>query len=236
MIETFVGGILAVIAAGGGIAAICFLIFKFLGEKWLTAKFDERLAAYRHAQQKESEQLCFTINALLDRTTTLHQREFEVVPEAWAKLNDTVSAVQALISPFQEYPDIDRMPEIALAEFLAASPLHGWEKQELLKAEKKNDYYIKRIYWHRVSDTRKTFRESHVYVKKNGIFMLEAMRKKFDEIDEMMWAALIEHEVNEEHDVRPREREKMRAFQKQGPELLKQLESEVQSRLWNRDA
>jgi hypothetical protein len=28
-----------------------------LGEKWLNAKFEERLAEYKHAQQKEIEQL-----------------------------------------------------------------------------------------------------------------------------------------------------------------------------------
>jgi hypothetical protein len=61
-------------------------LFKVLGEKWLNAKFEERLAQYKHAQQKEIEQLRFRINSLMDRTTKLHQHEFDVLPEAWSRL------------------------------------------------------------------------------------------------------------------------------------------------------
>jgi protein-S-isoprenylcysteine O-methyltransferase Ste14 len=40
-----------VIAVGGGAAAIAFALFRIFGEKWLSAKFNERLEAYKHAQQ-----------------------------------------------------------------------------------------------------------------------------------------------------------------------------------------
>jgi hypothetical protein len=40
------------VLAGGGLVAIAYSIFKVFGEKWLNAKFEERLAAYRYAQQK----------------------------------------------------------------------------------------------------------------------------------------------------------------------------------------
>jgi hypothetical protein len=48
-------GVIAV--AGGGLVAIAYGIFKFLGDKWLNAKFEERLTAYKHEQQKELEEL-----------------------------------------------------------------------------------------------------------------------------------------------------------------------------------
>jgi hypothetical protein len=56
----------AFILGSGAISAIAFGLFKVLGEKWLNAKFEERLAEYKHAQQKEIEQLRFRINALMD--------------------------------------------------------------------------------------------------------------------------------------------------------------------------
>jgi hypothetical protein len=58
MVVTTIGGL---IMAGGGGAAIAFALFKVFGEKWLNAKFEERLAEYKHAQQKEIEQDGFTI-------------------------------------------------------------------------------------------------------------------------------------------------------------------------------
>src|SRR4051812_28368721 len=77
-------GLLAL--AGGGAAGLIFGPFRYLADKWLTSKFDQRLKQFKHAQQVEMENLRFKINSLFDRTTKLHQREFEVVPAAWALL------------------------------------------------------------------------------------------------------------------------------------------------------
>lgn len=87
MLEELLKAIGLLVVAAGGLTAIAYAIFKNLGEKWLDARFDERLAAYKHEQQKELEQVRFKITALLDRATKLHQREFEVLPEAWSLLN-----------------------------------------------------------------------------------------------------------------------------------------------------
>jgi hypothetical protein len=110
------------------VAVACFGLFRIFGEKWMSAKFDEKLAAYKHEQQKELEQLRFKISGLLDRTMKLHLREFEVLPEAWAKLVDAHSATTAFISPIQSYPDLDNMTPEHLTEFLEKIPLASWER------------------------------------------------------------------------------------------------------------
>jgi hypothetical protein len=101
-----VGGGVAVVA---GTVALAYWLFKLFSEKWLTAKFDERLAAYKHHQQKELEQLRYTINSLMDRTIKLHQREFEILPEAWAKLADAFASVASIVAGLQRYPDLNRL-------------------------------------------------------------------------------------------------------------------------------
>jgi hypothetical protein len=76
--------ILALVGGGAAVVtstvALAYWLFKLFSEKWLTAKFDERLAAYRHQQQKELEELRFKIRSLMDRTTKLYQREFFARP------------------------------------------------------------------------------------------------------------------------------------------------------------
>jgi hypothetical protein len=57
IIQSILTAIGAVFAVGGGIAVVAYALLKFFGEKWLSAKFEERLAAYKHAQQKELEEL-----------------------------------------------------------------------------------------------------------------------------------------------------------------------------------
>src|ERR1700736_1981739 len=99
----------ALVAGGGILSIIVFGTFKLLGEKWLNSKFDERLAAYKHEQQKELEHLRFRINSLMDRTAKLHQREFDIVPEAWGRLVEAYSSVLWFTPPFQFSPDLAGM-------------------------------------------------------------------------------------------------------------------------------
>ena len=160
----------ALIVGSGAVTAIAFGLFKVLGEKWLNAKFEERLAEYRHAQQKEIEQLRFKINALMDRTTKLHQHEFDVLPEAWSRLNEAFAHTTALVSPLQSYPDLNRMRDDHLNEFLKKTTLEEWEKTELMAETDRTEFFVKRIFWHRLSDAKAACREHHIYLKKSGIF------------------------------------------------------------------
>ncbi|MCA1530882.1 hypothetical protein [Bradyrhizobium yuanmingense] len=76
----------AVLVAGGGAAALILGPLRYLADKWLTSKFNQRLEQFKHVQQVEMENLRFKIDSMFDRTTKLHQREFDVVPAAWALL------------------------------------------------------------------------------------------------------------------------------------------------------
>ena len=102
----FVGGI---VVAGGGLSLIAYQVFRLLTAQWLDARFEKRLQALKHEQQKELEQLRYKVSALLDRAVKLHQREFDALPEAWSKLNDVYWYVRSFVHPFQTYPDLDRM-------------------------------------------------------------------------------------------------------------------------------
>src|ERR1700730_12179125 len=101
----------AAVIGAGGIGLIVLQIFKRLGEKWLDIKFDERLQNLKHDQAQQIEQLRFKVSTLLDRATKLHQREFEVLPEAWSKLSDSFWAASALVASLQQRPDLNSMSD-----------------------------------------------------------------------------------------------------------------------------
>jgi hypothetical protein len=174
------------VATGATLSAIVFGLFRFFGERWLASKFEERLEAFRHAQQKELEQLRFRINALMDRTVKLHQKEFEVVPEAWGRLIEAYNAVKVFTSPFQSYPNVNQMNDEQLEEFLSDAPLENWQKSELRASSDKVAYYMKAVFHHRLAGCRDACRDHHVYVLKNGIFMPPEIRSKFNEIEDLI--------------------------------------------------
>lgn len=113
-----------------------------------------RTAGSLQAQQKELEQLRFKITALLDRATKLHSKEFDILPEAWAKITDAHWKTRGAISFYQEYPDLSRMMQTEFESFVQNCPLRDWEKAELLSASDRQTYYRNAISWHNVTVAR----------------------------------------------------------------------------------
>ena len=179
VIQPAMTGLGTFVAAGGGLGAIVYTIFKVFSEKWLNAKFEERLAAYKHAQQKELEQLRFAINALMDRTVKFHQKEFDIIPEAWGLLNDAFNNVLSVTHPYQSYPDVSKLTSDQLADLFAKSPFSDFEKNELQAAHDKKWLYIKFIKVHKFEESREIFNKFHEYFSRNSIFMPESIRDKF---------------------------------------------------------
>ena len=232
--DTILKAVGLIVLGGGGLAAIVYSFFRFLGAKWLETKFSERLEAYKHKQQKELEELRFRINSLFDRTTKLHQREFDVLPEAWGQLNDAYWFTRSFTSPLQTYPDLRRMTAAHLEDFLKDCPLTGWQKDELRASEDKTQYYQDAIFWHRLAECRKAARDCHVYLLKSGIFLPADLRRKFKDIEDLIWAAIQEHEMiktyPEMRKLRDTKEEKLRV---DGEKMLEALEADVSGRLWN---
>ncbi len=215
----------------GGIGVVSYWLFKLFSEKWLNAKFEERLASYKHEQQKELEQLRFKINALMDRTTKLHQREFEVLPEVWSKLVDANAHVYSTVASLQQYPDVDTMNGQQLEELLKNSTFADWQKDELRKATKKTDYYIRALTFKRIYEAQRVFFDFQTYLFKSGIFIRKELKTKIYALKDIIHTALIEHEIS--HREKITMLDGVKKLTGEGRQLLKALEEDVQKRLWD---
>lgn len=187
-----------IVAYGGGAVAIAYTAFVFFGKKWLDAKFDERLASFRHEQSKEIEQLRFRINAQFNRVSKIHEKEIEVLPHAWTKMMDALGAVRFFASPMREYQDLDRLTPAQLEAFLDGSTLANWEKDEIRIAPSKLKYYQDRRFYHELRDARNALYEFHGYITTNSIFLSQDIKMKFLKIDDELWSAIVETETGHE--------------------------------------
>jgi len=235
-IENLVRPILTVIGtfvvAGGGLAAIVYAFFRLLSEKWLTEKFEERLAAYKHAQQRELEHLRFEIDALMDRTVKLHQREFDVLPQVWSLFNDAYWQISSFMG-FKSYPDVNRMSDVQLEELLRNSSMAQWQKDELKQKSDRTTYYVDYASWKEVVEARKVYGEWQVYFLKNAIFLPELIKDKFSAFSDLLRGALIEYQARqEEKDLKLSECKDLMRLTKEGGKLRDELEMEVHKRLW----
>jgi hypothetical protein len=221
-----------VLLAGGGGGAVVFYLFKLFGEKWLNTKLEERLASFRHEQQKEIEHLRFRINTLMDRTAKLHQWEFDVLPEAWGRLNDAFNTIRGL--GFRLDQNLDGIPEEQLNEFLNKSPLTSLEQTQLKTAANKTEYYARCMDVYLLKDALAAYNSYEVYVRKNGIFIERSLLDTFHEIDKLMIEALDGQHLKVGR--LPFSREKIAAVMPKAQSLIVALEREVQRRLWNADS
>jgi hypothetical protein len=227
---TLLGGGAAIVLAAVGAAYWCFKLFS---EKWLTAKFNERLEDYKHKQQRELEELRFKINSLMDRTTKLHQREFDVLPEAWGKLVIAHGNLHGLVAAFQQYPDRNRMNSSELTEFIDKSGLRDWQKQELLRTTDKTEYYQKASRWIRLGEVRDLYRDYFIYQRKNGIFMRNEIKSGLKTVSDLIHKALIEYDFELQNGSGFRQWDARTKFSEEGDKVIEALEVMVQERLWD---
>jgi hypothetical protein len=231
-IEPYLAALGLTALSAGVIFAALFGAMRWFGESWINSKFSERLEAFKHAQQREIEHLKFQINASMDRAVKLHQREFETVPEAWSSLVGAFNSVKSFTSPFQSYPDLQRISDSDLEEFLEDTELSKSQKNEIRNSDDRNKSYQSVIFWHRPNKVQNVFREHHIFLLKNSIFMTAGMTQKFTEIGDLAWGALMEHKINHEMGVWNK-RPQLEKFEKQGDAMLSVLETEIQKRLWS---
>jgi hypothetical protein len=196
IVEKIAAAFGAVVFTVGTLTGLALWLFRTFSEKWLSNKFAERLEAFKHDQQKEIEHLRFEINKLFDRATKLHQQEFEVLPEAWSLLFASYNAACGLASPLQSYPDVSLMSGAQLDEFLSDCRLEDYQKEELRNAQDKNRYYQKAIFWPRLNSVREECRKSTIFLRTKGIFMPPALKEKFTKVEDLIWDALSECELN----------------------------------------
>lgn len=225
------GQVTAIVLLAGGTA---FGLFRYLGDKWIEARFSESLELFKHQQQKELENLRLKINSALDRAVKLHASEFEALPSVWEKLSQSFNEISAFTSPLQSYPDLNRATKEELEHLLSKQDFAEFQKGEIRESEDKNSVYQKMIFWvnfKKVNATRFVFDDELV---KKGIFIREDIRVKIDELSDMMWNALLEKRMEQEHpDPRAGRWEKCEKLRKDGPILLREIRDLIRVRLWD---
>jgi hypothetical protein len=108
-----------VIIFGGGSVGVAYLVFTYLGKKWIDNKFEKRLTKFDHELNLQIEQYKFEINSLFNRISKIHEKEFEVLPTMWLKLVEAMGKVSQLTDPSQQYPELNKMSKAEIEELLS---------------------------------------------------------------------------------------------------------------------
>lgn len=193
-------GVLSATAAWG--------LFKWLGRRWIEDHFSKELEAFKAEKQfeleklrteygRETERLKADLNRFADRATRFHDREYEVLPEAWGLMNKAFGAASNVIVSFQEHPDFSRMGQPQFAAWLEQSDLEQYEKDELSSAPDKNKHYLTLRNWKQISQADRAANEFRNYVILQGVFIEESLSQKMMQAGLNMRKALVSRSMVE---------------------------------------
>jgi len=220
-----------VVAIGGGTVAIAYAVFVFLGKKWIEEKFSKRLEVYKKEQNEELEDFKYKINTLFNRVLKIHDKEMEVLPEAWSKLHDAIELISGLVSVYQEYPDFSRLKDEQISNHLESLNWSEFQINEMLDSTDRNEHFQKNIFWHRLNDARKRFSKFHKYFIRNKIFMGEELKGYFTQVADLLWDSLVTREVGEQASDRKMIIESYKNLKENLEQVVDDIEKVMQNRL-----
>jgi len=220
-----------IIAYGGSGAAIAYLLFQYLGKTWIENKFAQRLEQLRHDQSLELQKLRVEIDSLLSGAIKLQEKEFVVLPQAWEMLDEAHGLVSWLVSPMQQYVNVDRMNDEQLDEFLDGTEFTNSQKKEVKNSYSKGKTYQEILFWHRLRKVKGAFGDLQKYVARNGIFFEPELKNKLSEISETLWSAVISKEVGHEAKDWKMQSEGWKEIKEKTEPLYKEIEEYIHRRL-----
>lgn len=231
----------SILTAFGGLSAtaialvsVAYWLFRWFGEKFIEAKFASSLESFKHEKQKELEQLKFEISKLFDRSTKFHQKEFDILPTAWAMLEDARAHVGGTVAALQQSPDLSGMSENEIRELLSSNAFKDLEIAEIVSNNSPTGALAERLRWRGFTVAEKSAQDCSFYIRKNGIFMPKEIQKQFIMAIDLIWQALIEWEINTRWKTGSAPQLSAReAFRKELPLLMNKLEAELRARLSN---
>lgn len=213
------------LAAGGGGAIVAYFLFKYLGDNWIKHKLATNL------ERAKSE-----ISLLAARKMKLHDREYVVFPELWARLNRAFARLGTAVNPLKEFADLSRLNETDLDKWLAGSNLSDNERDFLHDASDKNSAYSRILNRRSLHKAHDEFLRFHTYFRENRIFLSPDIKEKLDLIDDLIQDSWLNQKFSiDEHDTdegRKFTREAWNKYQKEIKPVLDELEELFQQKIF----
>ena len=214
--------ILPSVASGG--------IVYFVLKKIIENKFNTSIEEYKNTLRKQLEDHRLTTNILFNKISKLHEKEFDILPTAWQKLQVAISAVSSFISPLQQYPDLDNMSDEKLNEFFKKTDLEDSDIKIIKNSNRKTHEYINVIFWYNLNKAKYQYNDFHNYFLLNKIFLSQEIKMEFEKIDSICRSALIERELVGD-DWQKSKDKSLFEFDKKADEIRDKIEMLVEGRL-----
>lgn len=187
------------IAAGIATTAFVILLPTKFGEKYLSFRFDRKLAELKDNQDQKIEALKEQLSHFGDRGKRSNEREYESLSDIWGQFVDAFHSTEGCVTQFIEHPDFTRLTDEEIDSFLSATDFSEDQKQKFRSSSDKNEFYSRTIAWKNIAKAHNQIFEVRIALKKRGIFVPEDLRRIYEEAIEFCSKAEIHEFVRFRH-------------------------------------
>jgi hypothetical protein len=187
------------------------------------------LANLKHEQDAQIEDLRAKIAHLSDRGKHSNEREYAALSAIWEKFVDLYYATDQCIVGAMQYPDLTRMSEAQISEFLDTTEFDKAQKLAVQNSKDKSasfSHIVRRIW---INKAQSIYYEMKLFLHKQGSFIPKSMKEEFDAAAALCSAA-IAHRYVEERGARLDRHDDLE-FRSRGPKTLETIKDHVRDRL-----
>ena len=247
-----------VIVAGGGGALVTFLALRAFGRGWLDSYFsaksitlkaehdaaaarlkaeqDTALAELKRVHDAALKDVQAVIDKDLHRARKLYDLEFEALAEAWKLLVKAFDTTHSTIASFPV--KVAQMNEKELIRAFEVFKFEHWQIDQVLANEDldEREYLFNKIIdQKRLFDYREYRLEFARYLVVNAVFMPDGFKERFNAVDALITAALVEFDVRINHTIKYNSSNALMNLAEQGKPLLDALEMLIHERMRSAD-
>ncbi len=156
------------------------------------------LAYKTGTNSKEIEVLKSELKVEEIKRTEYQQRLFTIYAKIWETIQNTVNLFLVYTQPLQQYPDINKMTETELEEFLQDSEFSKSHQKRILESSNKYKEYTDLIFWYRLNKLKMLYNDLYFSFVINKIFFSKELNENLDSLIKVFNSALIDIETGGE--------------------------------------
>jgi hypothetical protein len=224
-------GLTAGVAAAAAWAFTVWFAQKHI-EARIKAAADQHLAKQKHEFDRTIEGLKARVGRLQDRASKLHQREYEVLPDAWGLLNKAYGIAQEATGSQAIYLGKNGGDREAIEAIIEQCDLEDWQKARLKASPHWYSDYTEMRLDKSITNARAAIIEFRNFVILNGVLIQEPLERlmlraagHIADANEMRWAVV--EGINE-----PSDPERLKEHLQQAGGLLEEIKHTTRSMLF----
>lgn len=220
------------LAGATSLASFLFLLPTKIGEKLVGHHFEAKITDLRHEQATELGRLQAGLDHLKDRGIRSNEREYQAISGVWESFVDAFQATRRCVAQFQSFPDLSKLSEDEVTEFLSDGGITGRQATSIIQSKDRNAAYSRTDRLRLIYVAGEDVLKAKALLDKQCVFIPNSLAAQFNQSINMLNELRIEQYMSSRSDIGPLKVDRSIALiGNEGTWLFEHLRDAVRARL-----